>query len=114
MKPAGYVVVQPNLYGGRVTKAYQKWIERMPGEYRRAVGSTQEAPPLPQDPECLGVVKHYRSLMPLAHEARKPIFLLTPADGALGAHAVAAQDAGRELRDLSRRLAARIGLDIPS
>ena len=40
---------------------------------------------------CLAQLKHYRSLMPLAQEARKPMFLLTPADGALGGHFQAAQ-----------------------
>ena len=37
------------------------------------------------------MLKHYRSLMPMAIEARKPIFHLKSADGALGAHIYAVQ-----------------------
>ena len=35
----------------------------------------------------IGLIKNYQSLMPLAQDARKPIFLLKPAEGAIGAHA---------------------------
>jgi cellulose biosynthesis protein BcsQ len=111
MEPAGYVVVQPSLYMGRVTKAYERWIVRIPPEYRTTFTSGGSVPrSVEQDPLCLGVLKHYRSLMPLAHEARRPVFHLRAADGALGAHAVAAQEAGRDFRKLATRVADRIGL----
>lgn len=44
--------------------------------------------PLPpeRNTRCLGMLKHYRSLMPLAMEARKPVFDLKAADGAISAH----------------------------
>lgn len=51
----------------------------------------------------LGLVKHYRSLMPMAQEARKPMFALRPADGATGAHAAAVQDARATFRALAER-----------
>ncbi len=41
------------------------------------------------DPHRLADLKHYRSLMPLAQDARKPMFLLKAADGAIGGHAAA-------------------------
>ena len=34
------------------------------------------------DPNGLAQLKHYRSLMPLAQEARKPMFLLNLSNGA--------------------------------
>lgn len=43
------------------------------------------------DPNCIGLVRNYHSLIKMAQEARKPMFLLKPADGALGAHARLAQ-----------------------
>jgi hypothetical protein len=46
-----------------------------------------------KDPYCLALLKHYRSLMPLAQEACKPMFHLKPADGAIGAHIQAVQGA---------------------
>ena len=60
------------------------------------------------------MVKHYRSLMAMAHSARKPVFHLKAADGALGAHATAAQRAGGEFRELASRIAAQVGLTLPS
>jgi len=112
--PVGYVVMQPNLYGGKVTRAYDKWLARIPGEYSNAVQkSATEPTTVTSDPHCLAVLKHYRSLMPMAHEARKPIFHLQAADGALGSHAVAAREAGRDFGVLAARLAAAVGFVIP-
>lgn len=34
----------------------------------------------------MGSLKHYHRLLPMCMEARKPIFLLKPVDGAIGAH----------------------------
>jgi chromosome partitioning protein len=112
MSPAGYIVVQPNLYGGNVTKAYGAWLDRIPGEYKDALLLQDDIKAIASK-YGLAVVKHYRSLMAMAHESRKPLFHLTPADGALGSHATAARDAGKEFRDIARRLADVIGLDLP-
>ena len=49
-------------------------------------------------------MKDDRSLIPLAHEARKPIFALTAADGALGAHATAARTAGQDFVALAEAI----------
>jgi hypothetical protein len=60
-------------------------------------------PPSPdQDQHSLATVKHYRSLVPMAQEARKPIFKLTAADGALGSHAAAASSAYDDFEALAR------------
>jgi chromosome partitioning protein len=45
--------------------------------------------------------------MPMAQEARKPIFHLTAADGALGAHAKAMQKARFEFEALATKIALR-------
>ncbi|AUX37252.1 MULTISPECIES: hypothetical protein [Sorangium] len=47
--------------------------------------------------------------MPMAQEARKPMFLLTPADGAIGSNAVAVQDCRRDFEALAHRIAAAAG-----
>ena len=60
------------------------------------------------DPNCLATLKHYRSLIPLGQEARKPIFKLTPADGAIGNHAVAVQEAAADFRAVAERILAKI------
>ncbi len=59
---------------------------------------------------ALATVKHYRSLVPMAHEARKPIFHLKNADGAIGSHAAAANDARRDFKVLAEKIAKRINI----
>jgi cellulose biosynthesis protein BcsQ len=115
MEPAGYVVMQPNLYGGSVTRAYGRWLDRIPGEYMRVTGATDIVPPsVYDDARCFGIVKHYRSLMAMAHEARKPVFHLTSADGALGGHGTAARESGNDFRGLASLIARRIRLNVDS
>jgi hypothetical protein len=62
------------------------------------------------DPHCLGLLKTYPGLFSLAREARKPIFHLKPADGAMGSHNEAARAVERELARLAQTLAERTGL----
>jgi len=92
-------------------KAYQRWIERFPGAYREFVLEEPAAmsPPAAEDPYCLAMLKHYRSLMPMAMEARKPVFQLKPADGAIGAHGQATRNAADDFLRLARRIAERCG-----
>jgi chromosome partitioning protein len=56
------------------------------------------------DPNCLGMVKHFHSLIPMAQEARKPLFHLKSADGALGAHQQSVTAARLFFEDLTRRV----------
>lgn len=93
MEALGYVVLQHGVRLDRPVKAYQRWMDQIPGEFHTAVLGEGDAPAsITDDPHCLGLVKHYHSLMPLAQEARKPIFNLTTADGAFGGHLQAARD----------------------
>jgi chromosome partitioning protein len=115
MEPVGYVVTQQNLYGGEASNAYRKWMDELPKEYSKLIAAQQgeeDIVPLSGTWE-LGLVKHYRSLMAMAHSARKPVFHLRAADGALGAHATAAQRAGGEFRALAATIAARVGVALP-
>ncbi|NKC12613.1 MAG: AAA family ATPase [Gammaproteobacteria bacterium] len=115
MHPAGYVVLQPAVRLDRPVKAYGRWMGRIPDEYRLSVlgesGSLQVT--TKPDPNSLATLKHYRSLMPLAQEARKPIFSLKPADGAFGGHTAAVRDCYNDFRKLASHIAARSGLAMP-
>ena len=107
MEPLGYIVQQHGVRLSRPVKAYDRWVNRMPEEYARNLlgGDQRLFPPSPaEDPHCLATVRHYRSLVPMAQECRKPIFELTPADGAIGSHAAAVQDARRDFRELAARI----------
>jgi cellulose biosynthesis protein BcsQ len=115
MQTIGYVCQQHGVRLDRPVKAYDKWIQRIPEVYRESV--LQETPPTTrirqeEDPYCLATIKHYRSLVPMAQEHRKPIFNLTSADGAIGAHANAVQDAKKDFRQLAQRIADRMGVTL--
>lgn len=109
MNPLGYIVQQHSVRLSRPVKAYDKWVNRMPSVYHKAVlqDETNAAKPS-DDRECLATLKHYRSLIPMGQEARKPIFHLTPADGAIGSHAQAVQDAFDDFRALAEKLLDRM------
>jgi chromosome partitioning protein len=109
MSPAGYVVVQSSPYGNDVTEAYRKWAAYIPSEYARAF----ELHGFEPSAYHLATVNPYRSLEPMAYKARKPVFHLTAADGALGSHATATLESGRQFRALARRIGERVGLALP-
>jgi chromosome partitioning protein len=111
MIPAGYVVMQHAVRMDRPVMAYQKWMERIPGAYREYVkGEEPHRVAVEKDPYCLALFKHYRSLMPMAMEVRKPMFFLKPADGAIGAHVKAVTDCYRDFRALASTIAERTGV----
>lgn len=114
MEPIGYVILQHAARQDRPLKAYQRWLDRIPEAYCAAVLDQPAAPRFAgPDPNMLATLKHYRSLMPLAHDARKPVFDLRPADGALGGHAQAVADARRDFERLARVIAERCGVALP-
>jgi len=65
------------------------------------------------DPECLSLLKHYRSLMPMAQEAVKPIFHLKPADGAIGAHVSAVSACYQDFESLANKILGRASIQPP-
>ncbi len=117
MEPCGYVIQQHSLRLDRPVMAYARWMALIPQAYREAVQDRAEQGCLPSpgsDENCLATLKHYRSLMPMAMEARKPVFHLRPADGAIGSHANAVQDAYQDFRRLAATIGGRCQLDPPS
>lgn len=110
MQPAGYVLMQHSERLSRPVKAYKKWVDRIPATYRDSVLGGQNDL-INQEENCLAQLKHYRSLVPMALEARKPIFDLTSADGAIGNHLYAVRDAGGDFRSLAKKIVSRIGLN---
>ena len=109
MIPLGYIVQQHSVRLSRPVKAYDKWVNRMPTVYHESVlqDSTQATNPT-EDDQCLATLKHYRSLIPMGQEARKPIFHLTSADGAIGSHAQAVQEAYKDFNHLAESLLQRM------
>lgn len=116
MRPAGYLVLQHAVPLDRTVSVTERWMGRIPLEYRAAILGQQhdaQAMSVADDPLCLALLKHYRSLMPLAQQARKPMFLLKSADGAIGSHARAVQACYKDFRLLAQRIAQSVGLTLP-
>ena len=115
MQPVGYVVQQHGFHLTRPIKALNEWFNRMPEEYARNLCDDNEGPypvtPAEDKERALAIARHYRSLVPMAKEARKPIFHLTTADGAIGSHAAAANDARQDFKDLANKIIQEINLD---
>jgi chromosome partitioning protein len=107
--PLGYIVLQHSIRLDRPVKAYDKWIARIPGAYAEKVMDKTVSPSITiaNDPECLSLIKHYRSLMPMAQEAVKPIFHLKPADGAIGAHVSAVSACYKDFESLTNKILER-------
>lgn len=111
MAPTGYVLMQHAERLGRPTKAYAKWQQRLPVAYRGSVLGEGPLGRIPEpDPNQIQRIKHYRSLMPMAMEARKPMFALKPADGAIGAHQANVTQCHEDFKGLVQRLAERTGI----
>jgi cellulose biosynthesis protein BcsQ len=114
MQPVGYIVQQHAVRLDRPVQAYARWMEKIPCEYQSSVRGepTSDGVQLSSDPNCLRTLKNFRSLMPLAQEAHKPMFFLKAADGALGSHAIAALDVYRDFKQLAEEIAKRCSVPL--
>lgn len=100
-EPVGFVFREHPL---RVDRSTTVWAQRSQLAYAAAF---ELEPPtdLADDPNRLGTLKWYGSVLPMAEEARKPIFHLKPADGALGAHAAVVREARKNFEEIAARIA---------
>lgn len=110
MKPAGYIIQQHGVRLSRPVKAYDRWINKIPNVYRECVLKISPEGYKPEDdPLCLAQLKHYRSLVPMSQEARKPVFALMPADGAIGAHTTMVKEAYDDFENLAKKILNQCG-----
>lgn len=109
--PLGYVLMQHGVSSNRPVKAYKKFAERIPSVFRKSLKNQrlEDQMSFENDPYCLALIKHYNSLMPMAMEARKPIFHLKPADGAIGAHYQAVKKVYGDFENFCKKIVAGIG-----
>ena len=122
MTPIGYVMMRHSIRHDRPVKAYQRWMDKMPGAYSKYVlkktnkgkktlhfkKKTGNKQSLKTEPHLLAHLKDYRSLMPMAQEKHKPMFLLKPGDGAIGAHYKAVQACYNDFKKLTKNIISAI------
>ena len=114
MTPIGYVMMQHAEKMGRPVMAYRRWAERIPRVYseevlRKECRSMEKR----ENGNRLGLIKHYRSLMPMAQEAKKPIFHLLAADGAIGSHQKGVREARENFLQVALEMADRCNIAVP-
>lgn len=115
LRPSGYVVTSFGAQDEHALGVCEGWQKRIPATYQRVVlgDDTSTAPSVDADPHCLAALRHYRSLMPLASSAHKPMFSLRGADGARGAHLEAVQACHADFLGLARRIATTLSVELP-
>jgi cellulose biosynthesis protein BcsQ len=114
MEPLGYVVVQHAERRNRPVRAYAHWIDQIPKIYRTSVLNQEYLNgDIVNDLHRLGLVRHYHSLIAMAQEARKPIFALKPADGAIGGHSALVKTAYTNFKEIALAIVERIQLQTP-
>jgi cellulose biosynthesis protein BcsQ len=114
VSPIGYVLMSFGVRDSRPVRAYDDWISKIPRTYREVV-LEQHGGPVPDaqdDPFLLAELKHYRSLMPMAMAARKPMFALKQADGARGAHLDAVSACYGDFLRLAVRIGGSLGVPV--
>lgn len=115
MKAVGYVIMQPSIRERYPVQAFRRWTERIPAVYHKQLLEEPDERRIPNpDPSCLATLKNYRSLAPLAHDARKPMFKLTSSDGALGGHVNAVKSCYDDFQTLAHRIAKACKITIPA
>lgn len=109
LEPLGYVFVRSMMRMNRSSVHYEKWLKQIPDVYATAMLDERGAVPGGLSPE-IASIRNYQSLTLLAQEARKPMFDLRPADGAIGATQNFVQRCYEDFRLLALEVAQRSGL----
>ena len=115
MIPAGYVF--GSYFSMRPGAAFNRarirsMLAKVPSEYQPADLNSQLTS-FHQDDYCLATLWRYPTLMPRALESKKPMFHLTPADGAIGSEIDAVKNCYQDFKRLAIRIAERTELKLP-
>ena len=107
VRPLGYIITTPAIALSRRPHA-QRWQAQIPAAFRRTLLETSEPATDPStDPWCLGLMRYHPGLRTLAREARRPMFHLRPADGAIGAQMTAVVRCREDFDRLARTILTR-------
>lgn len=108
MIPLGYIIMRHSMRHDRPVKSYKKWMDKMPDIYKNYIKPPVQSK---ENEYLLDHLKDYRSLMPMAQEKTKPIFLLKPGDGAIGAHYQAVQSCYNDFKQLTHKIISAVELN---
>ncbi len=114
IKPLGYTPMRFTEHATKPVKSYQRWMDKMPLAFAKLTDSKineMDTVIFDQDPNCLGVLKDYRSIMSMAQEKHKPMFNLTSADGVIGGHVNSVRKCHEDFRQLADKIMDKISLE---
>jgi len=103
-KPIGYIVQQHLARADRPVSGHASWATAIPAVFHEEVlgeKGTKIPSDIDSDPFCIASVKHVSSLVPLAQQARKPLFDLKHADGVGGGQIQAVALASKQFTKLT-------------
>ncbi len=104
-KPVGYIIMQYSAKESKPVKSYLRWANRIPSVFSEYVlGNPATTNSVEDDPNCIGLLKHYRSLAPMSMESHRPIFLLKPSDGVIGTHTYAVQKSYEDFESFTKNI----------
>ncbi len=110
-QPIGYVVQQHLARRDQAVKGYARWAEAIPSTFHEEVlGERQVATTssVDEDPFCLALIRHYASLVPIAQQARKPMFDLKQSDGIGGGQIQSVARCRQDFEQLVQRMLSRL------
>jgi chromosome partitioning protein len=105
--PIGYIVQQHLARADRIPVGYRKWASKIPWYFHHYVLEENDADEdlqIEDDEQCIALIKHFASLVPIAQIAKKPIFDLKQADGIGGGQLQAVARCRKEFDGLVTRL----------
>jgi len=108
----GYVFIQHAIRESVPPSPAANWGKRVPFYYQNHFSSLENPSEIPVF--LLSTIRHYHGLHIMSTEFRKPIFLLKPADGAIGSHVDAVRLAYKECKTLTENIIKQIDIYTPS
>lgn len=108
----GYVFVQHAIRENLYPSPAADWGMQAPYHYQSHIMNIEN--PSENPTFLLANVRYYYSLHSMSKEFRKPIFLLKPADGAIGSHVDAVRIAYKEYKTLTEDIIEKIKSYTPS
>lgn len=112
MRPLGYLIQRNFARDGLTVHAHVRWSKAIRQQYRQSVLGVEASLSEPEaDLGCLGYLRNFGSLAPLAQAAHKPVFDLKHADGVLGAQFQLVERARAEFKELAETIVTRLMAD---
>ena len=113
---AGYVLQDRAYYNDRPADFPDRWRDRVRREYEQSIihwpGVQEQG--VYERVRPLAGIRDQIGLSPLAEDARKPMFRLTPADGVVDDQIREVTASYRDFETVARRVAETCGVEIPS